>query len=168
MLSPLIPDIRHPKWVIVVKLLEIIASPRANKIAGRLKIYDKDKFLLSIKVLILSDLFERDVSRLVSEINENISLKKLLGINSKVKADEIYKMQSNLEYELIFTFFKRLFQPRKRLCFRRSKIDPPRRSDFDPRVKLTKHRAYKAHVSLPSPKTLSVHVQDHCVVGNPI
>ena len=47
MLSPLIPDIRHPKWVIVVKLLEIIASPRANKIAGRLKIYDKDKFLLS-------------------------------------------------------------------------------------------------------------------------
>jgi hypothetical protein len=62
MLSPLIPDIRHPKWVIVVKLLEIIASPRANKIAGRLKIYDKDKFLLSIKVLILSDLFERDVS----------------------------------------------------------------------------------------------------------
>lgn len=115
MLSPLIPDIRHPKWVIVVKLLEIIASPRANKIAGRLKIYDKDKFLLSIKVLILSDLFERDVSRLVSEINENISLKRILGINSRVKADEIYKMQSNLDYELIFTFFKRLFQPRKRL-----------------------------------------------------
>ena len=54
MLSPLIPDIRHPKWVIVVKLLEIIASPRANKIAGRLKIYDKDKFLLSIKVLIVN------------------------------------------------------------------------------------------------------------------
>ncbi|WP_367358312.1 hypothetical protein [Methanothrix sp.] len=89
MLSPLIPDIRHPKWIIVVKLLEIIASPRANKIAGRLKTYDKDKFLLSIKVLILSDLFERDISRLVSEINENIALKKLLGINSKVKANEI-------------------------------------------------------------------------------
>jgi len=32
--------------VIVVKLLEIIASPRANKIAGRLKIYDKDKFFI--------------------------------------------------------------------------------------------------------------------------
>jgi hypothetical protein len=37
MLSPLIPDIRHPKWAIVVKLLEIIASPKARKIAGRLK-----------------------------------------------------------------------------------------------------------------------------------
>ncbi|MBK7386195.1 MAG: hypothetical protein IPI63_05510 [Methanothrix sp.] len=70
---------------------------------------------MSIKVLILSDLFERDISRLVSEINENIALKRLLGINSKVKANEIYKMQSNLDYELIFTFFKRLFQPRKRL-----------------------------------------------------
>ena len=70
---------------------------------------------MSIKVLILSDLFERDISRLVSEINENMSLKRLLGINSKVNANEIYKMQSNLDYELIFTFFKRLFQPRKRL-----------------------------------------------------
>lgn len=115
MLSPLIPDIRHPKWVIVIKLLEIIASPRANKIAGRLKIYDKDNFLLSIKILVLSDLFERDISRLVSEINENIGLKRLLGIDSKVNADEIYKIQSNLDYESIFRFLKRLFQPRKRL-----------------------------------------------------
>ena len=115
MLSPLIPDIRHPKWVIVIKLLEIIASPRANKIAGRLKIYDKNNFLLSIKILVLSDLFERDISRLVSEINENIGLKRLLGIDSKVNADEIYKIQSNLDYESIFRFLKRLFQPRKRL-----------------------------------------------------
>ena len=115
MLSPLIPDIRHPKWAIVIKILEIIASPRASKIAGRLKIYDKNNFLLSIKILILSDLFERDISNLVSEINENIELKRLLGIDSKVNADEIYKMQSNLDYELIFRFLKRLFQPRKRL-----------------------------------------------------
>ncbi|MBK7386240.1 MAG: hypothetical protein IPI63_05740 [Methanothrix sp.] len=64
---------------------------------------------MSIKVLILSDLFERDISRLVSEINENIALKRLLGINSKVKANEIYKMQSNLDYELIFTFLKDYF-----------------------------------------------------------
>jgi hypothetical protein len=61
MLSPLIPDIRHPKWAIVAKLLEIIASPRASKIAVRLKIYDINNFLLSIKILILSDLFERDI-----------------------------------------------------------------------------------------------------------
>jgi len=54
MLSPLIPDNRHPKWAIVLKILEIVASPRAKKIAGRLKIYDKNNFLLSIKVLILS------------------------------------------------------------------------------------------------------------------
>ena len=74
MLSPLIPDIRHPKWAIVVKLLEIIASPRACKIAGRLKISDTNNFLLSIKVLILSDLFERDISRLISEINANTEL----------------------------------------------------------------------------------------------
>ena len=51
-------------------------------------------------------------------------------------------------------------------CFRRSKIDPPRRSNFDPLFKLTNLLVYKAHVSLPSPKTLSVHIQDHCVVGN--
>ncbi len=49
MLSPLIPDIMHPKWIMAVKILEIIASPRAKKIAGRLKISDIDNFLLSIK-----------------------------------------------------------------------------------------------------------------------
>ncbi len=82
MLSPLIPDIKHPKWIIVSKILEIIASPRAKKIASRLKISDMDNFLLSIKLLVLSDLFERDISNLISEINVNPELKKLLMINS--------------------------------------------------------------------------------------
>jgi hypothetical protein len=115
MLSPLIPDIRHPKWAIVLKILEIVASPRARKIAGRLKIYDKNNFLLSIKVLILSDLFERDISNLVSEINENIELKRFLGIDRKINANEVYKMQSNIDFDLIFQFLRTLFQPRKRL-----------------------------------------------------
>ncbi len=115
MLSPLIPDIRHPKWAIVLKILEIVASPRARKIAGRLKIYDKSNFLLSIKVLILSDLFERDISNLVSEINENIELKRFLGIDRKINANEVYKMQSNIDFDLIFQFLRTLFQPRKRL-----------------------------------------------------
>jgi hypothetical protein len=120
MLSPLIPDIRHPKWAIVVKLLEIIASPRASKIAGRLKIYDVNNFLVSIKVLILSDLFERDISKLVSEINDNIELKRLLRIDSELKANDIYKMQSNIDYDLIYLFLKRLFQPRKKLRNRKA------------------------------------------------
>ncbi len=58
MLSPLIPDIRHPKWAIVVKILEIVASPRARKIAGRLKISDVNNFIIAIKVLVLSDLLK--------------------------------------------------------------------------------------------------------------
>ena len=37
-----------------------------------------------------------------------------------------------------------------------------------PLFKLTNHLVNKVHVSLPSPKTLSVHIQDHCMVGNPI
>ena len=53
-------------------------------------------------------------------------------------------------------------------CIHRSKFDPPRRSDFDPLYELTNLLEYKVHVSLPSPKALSVHVQDQCVVGNPI
>lgn len=114
MLSPLIPDIMHPKWIIVSKLLEIIGSPRACKIAGRLKISDVNNFILSIKVLILSDLFERDVSKLVSEINENLALKKLLGIDMKLKTSDIYKLQSNLDYNLIYQFLKRVFQPKRR------------------------------------------------------
>jgi hypothetical protein len=114
MLSPLIPDIKHPKWVIVSKLLEIIGSPRARKIAGRLKISDINNFLLAIKVLIVSDLFERDISKLVSEINGNSKLKKLLGAEKELKADEIYKLQSNLEYNLIYQFLKQVFHPKKR------------------------------------------------------
>lgn len=43
-----------------------------------------------------------------------------------------------------------------------------RRSKFDPLFKLTYHPVNKVHVSLPSPKTLSVHIQDYCMMGNPI
>jgi hypothetical protein len=42
----------------------------------------------------VSDLFERDISKLVSEINGNSKLKKLLGAEKELKADEIYKLQS--------------------------------------------------------------------------
>lgn len=115
MLSTLIPDIKHPKWIIAVKLLEIIASTRAHKIVGRLKISDKNNFLTSIKVLILSDLFERDISRIVSEINDNTNLKRLLGIDSKLKANEIYKLQLNFDYTLIYQFLQHLFLIRKRI-----------------------------------------------------
>jgi hypothetical protein len=120
MLSPLIPDIKHPKWIIVLKILEIIGSSRARKVAGRLRIYDVNNFLLSIRVLILSDLFERDISKLVSEINENNKLKQLLRLDSAINADEIYKLQSNLDYDSIFLFLKRLFQPRRNLRNRKS------------------------------------------------
>ena len=113
MLSPLIPDIKHPKWIIVIKILEIIASPRAKKIAGRLKISDIDNFLLSIKLLVLSDLFERDISNLISEINVNPELKKLLRINSEIKPQSIYKLQSKLDYSLTYSFFRRLFSTKR-------------------------------------------------------
>ena len=76
MLSPLIPDDKHPKWMIVLKILEIIGSSRARKIAVRLKIYDVDNFLLAIKIIILSNLFERDISVIISEINQNLDLKR--------------------------------------------------------------------------------------------
>jgi hypothetical protein len=122
MLSPLIPDIRHPKWAIVVKILEIIASPRARKIAGRLKISDVNNFLIAIKVLVLSDIFERDISRLVSEINDNSELKRLLGTDSRLKASDIYKLQSKLDYGLIYRFFKLVFQPRKKIRNKKQEI----------------------------------------------
>jgi hypothetical protein len=118
MLSPLIPDIRHPKWIIAVKILEIIGSPRAEKIAGRLKISDIDNFLLSIKLLMLSDMFERDISNLISEINSNYELKQLLKVNSYIKPQSIYKLHSKLDYDSTYAFFRRLFS-RKRISSRK-------------------------------------------------
>ncbi len=121
MLSPLIPDIKHPKWIIAIKILEIIASPRAKKIAGRLKVSNIDNFLLSIKLLVISDLFERDVSNLISEINVNSELKKLLKINSEIKPQSIYKLHSKLDYNLTYSFFKQLFSIRHK--YRRNKAE---------------------------------------------
>ncbi len=121
MLSPLIPDIKHPKWIIAIKILEIIASPRAKKIAGRLKISDIDNFLLSIKLLVLSDLFERNISNLISEINVNLELRELLRINSKIKPQSIYKLHSNLDYTLTYSFFKKLFSAKR--IFRKKKSE---------------------------------------------
>ena len=113
MLSPLIPDIKHPKWIIAIKILEIIASKRAKKIAGRLKIYDIDNFLLSIKLLILSDLFERDIANLISEINVNCELKKLLNVYSDIKPQSIYNLHSKLDYSLTYDFFRKLFSNKR-------------------------------------------------------
>lgn len=113
MLSPLIPDIKHPKWIIAIKILEIIASPRARKIAGRLKISDIDDFILSIKLLVLSDLFERNMSNLISEINLNYELREILEIKSEIKPQAIYKLHSKLDYDLSYTFFRSLFSTRR-------------------------------------------------------
>jgi hypothetical protein len=118
MLSPLIPDIKHPKWIIAIKILEIIASPRAKKIAGRLKISDIDNFLFSMKLLVLSDLFERSVSNLIFEINANYELRRLLKVDSDIKPQNIYKLQSNIEYSSIYEFFRKLFL-KKRISRRR-------------------------------------------------
>lgn len=124
MLSPLIPDDKHPKWIIVLKILEIIGSPRARKIAVRLKIYDVDNFLLAIKIIILSNLFERDISGIVSEINQNLELKKILDVVHPINAQYIYKFIFDLSYESIYSFLNRLFQVerRKRVKQRRTII----------------------------------------------
>ena len=69
MLSPLIPDIRHPKWIIAQNVLEFVDSKRAVKVASRLRIKDIDNFIIVMKILLISSLFERDVSNVISEIN---------------------------------------------------------------------------------------------------
>jgi hypothetical protein len=112
-LSPLIPDVNHPKWIIAIKILEIIASNRAKKIAGRLKISDIDNFLLSIKLLMLSDLFERDISGLILEINANTELRNLMKVNSKIKPQFIYRLHSKLDYRLTYNFFRILFASKR-------------------------------------------------------
>jgi hypothetical protein len=71
MQSPLIPDINHPKWIMANKILETIDSPRARKIAHKLKVYDVSYFLVFMKILVLSNLFERDASNAV-EHNKNL------------------------------------------------------------------------------------------------
>ncbi len=53
-------------------------------------------------------------------------------------------------------------------CFRRSKFDPLRRSDFDPLFKASILIAYKVHVTLHSAEALSVHVQNHCMMCDPV
>ena len=121
MLSPLIPDDKHPKWMIVLKILEIIGSPRARKIAVRLKIYDVDNFLLAIKIIILSNLFERDISGIVSEINQNLELKKILDVDFPVNAQYIYKFIFDLSYESVYSFLSRLFQVERRKRVKRQK-----------------------------------------------
>jgi len=53
-------------------------------------------------------------------------------------------------------------------CFRRSKFDPLRRSDFDPLFKASVLLAYKVHVTLHSAEALPVHVQNHCMMCDPV
>jgi len=114
MLSPLIPNDKHPKWIVVLKILEIIGSRRARKIASKLKVYDIDDFILAIKIIILSSLFERDISYIVSEINQNLELKKLLEIDSTINQQKIYKLMFDLSYDSLYNFLSKVFQPERR------------------------------------------------------
>jgi hypothetical protein len=110
MLSPLIPNDKHPKWIMTLKILEIIGSPRARKVASRLKIYDIDNFIISIKVIILSSLFERDISSVLTEINQNLDLKTILGINSDINTQKSYNTMFDLDYNSLYSFLNRTFQ----------------------------------------------------------
>ena len=114
MLSPLIPNDKHPKWVVVLKILEIIGSTRARKIAYKLKIYDIDNFILTIKIIVLSSLFERDISYIVSEINQNKELQELLEIDSEINPQNIYKSMFDLSYDSLYNFLSKAFQPERR------------------------------------------------------
>jgi len=114
MLSPLIPNYKHPKWIVVLKILEIIGSKRSRKIASKLKIYDIDNFILAIKIIVLSSLFERDISSIVSEINLNLELQKILDIDSTINTQKVYKSVFDLSYDSLFHFFSKTFQPERR------------------------------------------------------
>lgn len=114
MLSPLIPNDKHPKWIVVLKILEIIGSRRARKIASKLKVYDIDNFILAIKIVVLSSLFERDISYIVSEINQNLELQKLLEIDSTINQQKIYKFMFDLSYESLYHLLSKTFQPERR------------------------------------------------------
>jgi hypothetical protein len=114
MLSPLIPDIRHPKWIIAQNVLECIDSKRAVKVASRLKIKDIDNFIIVMKILLISNLFERDVSNVVSEINAFDELKSFMKIKSEIKAQKIYRIQSNIDLKLIYDFLSRTMRPNRK------------------------------------------------------
>lgn len=114
MLSPLIPNNKHPKWIIVLKILEIIGSRRARKIASNLKISDINNFILAIKIIILSSLFERDISSIVLEINQNSALQKHLKIDSTINPQKIYKFMFDLSYDSLYQFLSKTFQPERR------------------------------------------------------
>ena len=86
-----------------LKYLKLSDHP-SRKIAVRLKIYDVDNFLLAIKIIVLSNLFERDISGIVSEINQNLELKKILDVDFPVNAQYIYKFIFDLSYESVYSF----------------------------------------------------------------
>ena len=104
MLFPLIPNDKHPKWIVVLKILEIIGSHRSRKIASKLKIYDIDNFILAIEIIILSSLFERDISSVILEINQNLELQNILGIDSAISSQKIYKLMFRMRNTSLLPF----------------------------------------------------------------
>jgi hypothetical protein len=114
MLPPLVPDIRHQSWRIANMILESIDSKRARKTAGRLEISDINYFIIMMKVLLMSSLFERDISNIVSEINQNPQFRKFLKIKSEVDVQKIYKIHSDMDLEVLCSFLRRSLAPIKK------------------------------------------------------
>jgi len=122
MLSPLIPDIRHPKWIIAQNVLEFVDSKRAVKVASRLRIKDIDNFIIVMKILLISSLFERDVSNVISEINAFEELRRFMKIKSDVKSQDVYRIHSNIDFKLIYDFLSRTLRPNRRSRNNKRKI----------------------------------------------
>ena len=112
--SPLIPDIKHQKWIVANKILETIESSQSRKIALKLKIYDISYFMVVMKIIVLSNLFERDISNIISEINYYPEFSTLIKLKSPVESQDIYRYLSDVDYNTIFIFFNRLFQLKKK------------------------------------------------------
>ena len=113
MLSPLIPDIKHQKWIIAKNVLECVDSKHAVKVAGRLKINDINNFIISIKILLISSMFERDISNVIAEINTSNELKRFMRIKSEVTAQEVYRIQSNIDFKTLFDFLSRTLRAKR-------------------------------------------------------
>ncbi len=118
MKSPLIPDLRHPTWIIFNNIINLFDRRTVKKEMAKVGIKPVKKAALMLRITITSIFFEKDITEVVEELKRNEELRRVVRVAEVPSADEIYSFLSKFSgdrfIKLVLSVINRLSRRKTR------------------------------------------------------
>lgn len=92
--TPLIIDEKDPKWILLGKILAIVASRRVKQEMAKQGIEPVNMSGVMFKVVLIAMFFAVDISYVVEELNRRIELRRFAKVGEIPEAEKIYRFLS--------------------------------------------------------------------------